>query len=404
MRENDHKHDAGQEPGQRDLREDLAPEQQAPVPETEPAPELAGSQALARALKGSFTVLKVSMIALVAFYLLSGIFYVQPQEVRFKVRFGNVVSLHENPALRPGSIHIRWPGEQVAVVSTDEKALDLTQEFWANYPNEPNQRKGSLDVRQDGYLISGDANIVHMQMRVRYRVRGDADGALSYLFAVKDPEEILRRAVRDSTVKVVGSMEVMEVIKRQKLLETIKRDLVARVADFEKKAGLPLGIEVREVEAIESERVKNPTEPLAVRDAFTEAQNASSLREKLVEEGRTQSTAILADAEANAKEIVAQARGDKARLVEGTRADAKAMAELLPMYERSPQEADILREAFYQRALQQVLESAKHVFVLYEPEAGTHRETRILLASQPGPKKKQPLQQDQNKPQPAGPR
>jgi len=397
MRDNEHEHEAGQEPGQRDRHEDISPEQQAPVPEPEPAPEVAGSQALARALKGSFTVLKVSMIALVAFYFLSGIFYVQPQEVGFKIRFGNVVSLRENPALRPGSIHIRWPGEQVVFVSTAEKPLDLAREFWTEFPNEPTQKKGSLDVRQDGYLITGDANIVHMQLRARYRVPADARSALSYLFSVKDPEDILRHALMASAVRVVGSMEVMQVIRRQNLLESLKRDLSERVADFEKKVGVPLGIEVREVEAIESERVKNPTEPMAVHDAFTEAQNASSLREKLVEEARTQSTIILADAEARAKMITAEALGDKAQFVGAASADAIAMSGLLPVYEHSAREAGILRETFYERVIEQVLQAGKGIFVLYEPEPGTRRELRLMLASQLIPKKRQTAQAEQKK-------
>jgi regulator of protease activity HflC (stomatin/prohibitin superfamily) len=354
-----------------------------PAAASEPTPEVAGSQALARALKGSFTVLKVGMIALVLFYFATGVFKVEPQEVKFKLLFGAVERPGGSPALRSGKIYFRLPGEKIEVVSTEERTLDLGQEFWTSPPMELGERKNSLDVRKDGYLITGDANIVHMKLRVRYRVRHDADGAMSYLFAVKDPEEILKRALMESAVKTVGSMEIMEILKRQNILDAVTADLQGRVADFEKKAGVPLGIEVGAVEAIDTERMKNPCEPYVVREAFAEAQNASALRDQLVEEGRAQANTILANAQAQATEIEAEASGRRALLVEAARADAKALEQLLPMYSHSPEEAKILRETFYERTIRDVLQGAKGIFVLYQPEPGTQRELRLLLSKPP---------------------
>ncbi|NLW51111.1 MAG: hypothetical protein GXY85_09775 [Candidatus Brocadiaceae bacterium] len=365
--------------------QERTPETEQPRGPEDVAAEQAGARALADALKGSFRVLKVAMIALAVFYVISGIFYVQPQEVRFKLRFGRVVPSWGEWALQPGTMHIQWPWEAVERVSTEERSLAVETEFWTQYPMGPAPtRKSALRVQEDGFLITGDANIVHMQVRARYRVRGDAPGALSYLFGVTDAEEILKRQLLGATVKVVGSMKVMDVLKRQALLDQIRLELQRRVAVFEARAGIPLGIRVEAVEASEviDNAIKNPTEPLAVRQAFTDAQNASSLRQQLIDEGRIESIAILEDARAKAAEIVASAAGFKERLVQTAQADAEAMAKLLPVYQASSEEAAILRETFFQRTLNSVMDTARSVYILYE---NPDRELRLLLSAEPPP-------------------
>ena len=389
MRENDQGKPAEpQRPGQGEPTSP-APSEAAPLPPAGRRPEDTGTEALARALKASFAVLRIAMVVLAVVYVLSGFFSVESNQVSFKLRFGEVVPVGGKMALRSGRWYFRLPvWEQVETVSTDEKALDLTKEFWTEWPMDPSQGKRTLSVRQDGYAISGDANIVHMRLRLRYRVSDAPADALAYRFAIEDPEGILKRALMTSAVKVVGSMPVMDVIKRQGLVERITDELTRRVAQFESQAGVPLGVTVTSVEAIQTEKVKNPTEPFVVSQAFAEAQNAGSLRGRLVEEGRLQSNTIVTGAEAKAREIEARARGDAVRLVEATKADAAALTELLPMYERSPQEARILRERFTQRALQSVFNGARGVFVLHEVPSG---ELRFMLGRRPpvSPKRKQ---------------
>jgi membrane protease subunit HflK len=370
------------------LPEEQPPEgeqgEEATGPAEERTAEEAGTEALARALKGSFRVLKVAMVALVVAWALSCIFYVAPQEVRFKLRFGQVVRSWGEYVLRPGTIHFVWPWEQVQTVSTDEKLLGVDEDFWTNWLVADPRKKRSLDVRRDGYLLTGDANIVHMRLHVRYRVRGDLDGAMAYNFAVENPEQILKRCLVSATTKTVGGMPVMEVLKRRDLFADITTELRRRLKDFERSAGVPLGVDVIAVEAIESEKVKNPTEPAAVSEAFLEAQNAGSKRHQLVEEGKSQSNTIMEDGRAKAREAVARAQGYKERLVRLAQADADRMQRLLEVYNRSPEEANIMRETLYQAAVRQVLGDARGVFVLYETPDDAHRELRLILpAHQP---------------------
>jgi membrane protease subunit HflK len=357
--------------------------------EEEPAPEEAGHEALAQALRGSFRWLKVAMVLLVAFYLLKGIFSVEMNETGFKLRFGKIVPAgDEQAAFVSGEYYIQFPWEEVELVSTAERVLNIDQEFWAT------QRAGeaaprSLDVRRHGFLVTGDANIVHLKLRVRYRVGNSDSDVKAFLFALEDPEAILRRMAMASTAKVVSSMPVMDVIGRRGLFEKILVDLQARMTDFKTRVGIPLGIELVAVEAVElpqgapGDVRRNPTEPLEVKDAFEDIIKATSDRGTAAEEGRNRANYVISNAEAKAREIIAEAEGDKQRLISFAQADAQALTQLLEVYDRSPEEATILRDTLYQAALKDVLRDASDSFVLYEMADDARREIRFMLGRQP---------------------
>jgi regulator of protease activity HflC (stomatin/prohibitin superfamily) len=356
-----------------------------------PEPEEAASKALAGALKFSFRFLKYVMVFLVVAYLAMGLFSVKFPEVKFKTRFGAVVPRTGNAVLQPESgLHIRWPWEEVQVVLTDEKMLPLATEFWPQA--EPTIGHGvGLNVRTDGYLITGDVNIVHMKLRVRYRVPNSALDVLSYKLKVKDPEQVLRRALMAATCKVVGSRGVMGVIQRGDLFESIREELVSRLAQFERGAGCPLGVQIINVEAIETENIKNPTEPGEVKEAFNLAQTAESLKDQLRREGEGEASKTLSEARALAERIREGARADAVRTVQLAKADAQAMEEILPLYRRSADEAQVLRSMYLNRLMEELLRIAPSPIVLYEPQDGSTR--HLLLQHSLRPPTKGPTAQ-----------
>ncbi len=352
-----------------------------------PGAQDGGGQALSDALRVSFTFLKVAMVVLVLVYVLSGVFYVHPQEVKFKLRFGRVVQSKGEWVLRPATgLYFRWPlFEEVQPLTTSEQVLDLGDAFWTNYPPDevPAQQKRTLIVPADGFLLTGDKNIVHMKVLARYQVRSDPRGAVSCAFGVEEPTAVLERVLRAATTKVVGSMEVMDVINRTNLFSQIEGDVRRRLDEFERNSGVPLGLDLVRVEPIETGKMKNPTEPKAVTAAFYRAQNARSERDTLVQEGNTEATKIVNRAEARAAEIRAAAMGDAVRLVRSAEADAQAMEKLLPIYRMSKAIANIARDRYYQRTLERVMTQSPGAFILHQAPEGSKTELRLLLGRRP---------------------
>jgi len=362
--------------------EQLAAEQSKPEAE----PEDAGSKALADALKTSFFFLRLVIIVLVFGYLLTGIFTVKPAEVRFKTRFGKLLQVGGKWVILPGSgLHFRWPWEKVEVISTEEKVLNLDEAFWTSAEDGGVRSVRSLDLRQDGYVLTGDMNIVHLKVRARYAVPSDVEGAMAYRFGVEESEVILRYMLRAATCKVVGTMGVTDVLNRTNLFSSIGQELRARLERFREGAGYPLGLDVVAVDAIETEKVKNPSEPGAVSAAFDRAQNAYSLRNTLEREGETERSHILNSARAKAAEIKAIAGGYSERLVRTTRADAERLKQLLPIYRESPSMRRILLDRFYARTIEDVMGNSPGAFVLHKSGGATERELRLMFNRQPPP-------------------
>src|SRR6266436_1767966 len=84
---------------------DLLEPSRVKAPPPEPSPEItedAGSQALSEALRSSFGIVKVLMIALVVVFFSSGFFTVGTQEKAIKLRFGRPVGEGEKALLGPG--------------------------------------------------------------------------------------------------------------------------------------------------------------------------------------------------------------------------------------------------------------------------------------------------------------
>ncbi|MFM8414773.1 MAG: SPFH domain-containing protein, partial [Planctomycetota bacterium] len=88
-------------------------------------------RALAEALRLSFGILKLVMLALAVGYALSGLFSVGSNEVALRLRFGRYVGPPEERVLERGTyLAAPFPIEQVITIDTRPQSLTLDREFW----------------------------------------------------------------------------------------------------------------------------------------------------------------------------------------------------------------------------------------------------------------------------------
>jgi regulator of protease activity HflC (stomatin/prohibitin superfamily) len=378
------------------------------VPETD-----IGSLALADAFRKSFWFLVAALILFLAVYVLQGIFTVPPDRVKIKLAFGRPVKVGDSYIIRAESgYHICWPWEEVITIPITEHMLVLDKEFWFNPKTASKEPAGEgpeapgLNVKEDGYAITGDVNVVHLKLRVRYHVEQSEQGIMNYAFCVRDktaekkgenepepPPPLLTRLFISSVVEVVGSWSVMDVFRKTRVVpgdsegevgtvvffdEEIARELRKKLEEFKRDNHYSAGIEIRSVELIE-----DPLMPRRVRAAWDEAQKAESERDKMVTEAHERSTRIKAEAEGRRAEVLAQARAYKDRLEVVARADAANLEKLMEAYDTSPAMASILRERHYQRVMEELLGQARDSFVLHRQAKDGRREIRFMLAPPP---------------------
>jgi membrane protease subunit HflK len=159
-------------------------------------------------------------------------------------------------------------------------------------------------------MITGDANIVEVQMIVQYRVMDPS----KFLFELKDPEEALRATAEVALRSVVGRTNIDEVITtgREKVQAETQEWLQKLMGMYQS------GVSVTEV------KLQSIDAPDEVKDSFHEVVRAREEKEKLINQAmgyeadlipraRGESEKVRRDAEAYKERRILEANGDAAK-------------------------------------------------------------------------------------------
>lgn len=376
-----------------------------PSADENPLAEDIGTHALGEAVRVAFVVMLLMLVALLTVYAYKCVFTVQQHEVKVKLRFGKPLAVKmkgtdkKSCVMAPGSgYHFRWPFEEVVSIATTEQSLDLDKVFMAYRRKltaiEEQQIRESgrklhemaqeLSVKTDGFLITGDVNIVHLQLKVRYRVSsGDSAGVRDYAFRFRSPETLLERFAMASAIETVGSWNVMDILRKHRrteggrqirLQDEIKSCIVRKSRAFREANSISVGIDVMDVE------LTDPKVPASVGGAFKKAQLANDQKGRLETEAHKFARAIKESAVAEADRVVKDARSYATRLLEAAKADKEMLKRLREAYDESPQVAAMLRDRHYHRMVTAIFAPSEDSFVLHREAPGSAQELRLRLS------------------------
>jgi len=356
-----------------------------------------GKQALVQTVRILIMCLRVLIILLLGWFLCSGMFIVREDEEAMLFRFGKLIPKNGRYVLRSGWYWgFPYPIDRVQRIKARRSVTIETRHFWPYinpavtdpYKNPPR----TLVPGRDGYVVTGDANIIHMIWSVTYRV---SDIPKYYLEFYQDPdrpelkEAERRAAARGVEVLIEDLLEqcvlheaaqwkVDEVLKtsrtiqdkagpvREDLSSAVRRRLEKRLHD------LNVGIEVQQVSVLQ------PQPPPAALKAFEEVVNAAQEYRRAVDNAQAEATTIEARAQARASEIIAEASQYRDRIVKSVQADAQYFKKILGEYRKSPE----ILLALYTDALKAVLTGSGDRYVVARRPAGT-QEVRLLLGPEP---------------------
>src|SRR5580700_10882281 len=189
---------------------------------------------VARLLDGAWQRMHWWVGAMALLYLLSGITMVRPDEAAVVLRWGKLVGA--TPALQshgPG-LMFAFPRPMDRVVRVQVKRVrEIPVQTLSSTPTNIDENSGrvvdsrTLDPLTEGYALTGDQNIVHVDMVARYRVRDPAEWA----FYGAKAEDVLRVEVTAAMVRSLGEMGV------DRVLADGRRSLIA-TASSRAQAGL----------------------------------------------------------------------------------------------------------------------------------------------------------------------
>jgi modulator of FtsH protease HflK len=216
---------------------------------------------------------------LLLFLVVTGVYSVGPGEQGVVRRFGR-----EHRTAAPG-LHYAVP----LVESVDVVNIEEVRRVEVGF-------NGEVTINEEALMLTGDENIVEVQMVVQYRV---ADPT-KYLFRLRDPERTLHVASEVALRSVVGRTNIDDVMTtgRQQVQAATRELLQALMDDYEG------GLEITEVKL---DAVDAPDE---VKDAFNAVTRAREDKEKLVNEARGYQEDMVRGAEAYKEQRVLRAQGD----------------------------------------------------------------------------------------------
>jgi membrane protease subunit HflK len=360
--DHDHPHPHDPEPGH------------GPVePGHAPAPgEDAGSLALEAALRSSFVVVKVAMVAMVVVFFCSGFFTVGPQQKAVILRFGKPVGEGQQALLGAG-LHWHFPypiDDKVIIPITEVQKVSSTVGWYYQTPEQ--QASGedapggaSLDPGRDGYVITADQNIIHVKATLYYHI----DDPLRYVFDFTSASNTVQNALNNALLDSAARFNVDNLLL---LDQTGFKDAVRqRVTDLTDRQRMGITIDNCEVDHTPPQRLKAD---------FDRVTTARENRNKLVEDATSYATRVLNAAGAQAVTITNLAVGERDNYVNSLKAEAKRFSDLLPQYQKYP---SLFAQQKLLEAMSGILTNVQDKWYLSEREDGKTRELRLMLNREP---------------------
>jgi membrane protease subunit HflK len=251
-------------------------------------------------------------------YLLSGVYVVQPNEQGVVRRFGRLV----NDQVMPGiHYHLPWPMEQV------DRPKTLQVKVMSVGFRLVDKIKGIGPLPEETQMLTGDENIIDIQMIVQYRVRDPN----SFLFAMEEPQWLVRKAAESCLTSIVGSMGVDQVLTTDKLI--VEEKLKEQTQDILDRYGCGLQISGTYFQDI------GPSEEVAY--AFRDVTSAREDRNRLINEAYGYRNEKMPQVRGQAEQTVRQAEAYRTERINRAQGEADRFLSLLREYGRNRRVTEI---------------------------------------------------------------
>jgi len=247
------------------------------------------NQSLGDALRLSYRVLQLGIVALVATFLFSGFQTVREGSVGVKTLFGGIVGTPGDEALPPG-LHPFWPYPVGQIVTVElNRPVEVDRAFWPQYRRGATTLEEATDAADlgkhlqpgsDGSLLTADGDLAHLQLQAEYVVEDPVS-----LIRTLRPEmvpEVVRRALERGAVVAAANFTLNELTELREQPTLAIRDAAQQILD-----DLGCGIELASVTA--PMRIA----PLAVRKSYAEVQTRRERVKTAVERARQQAATTL---------------------------------------------------------------------------------------------------------------
>ena len=275
-------------------------------------------------------VIGAAVAAVVLLPAAAGSFYqIQEQEQAVLVTFGKPKAVTET------GLHLKLP-----LIQQVKKVNTTIQGFPVGYNEADNEV-----VESESIMITSDYNFIDVDFFVEYRI----SDPVAYLYASREPEQILRSISQSCIRNVIGSYVVDDV------LTTGKSEIQAKIKEM-----IMEQLEEQEIGLMLTNITRQDSEPPTAEfmEAFKKVETAKQVKETTLNNAEKYRSEKLPEAEAEADQIIKKA--EAAKQTRFNEAEGQ-LARFNAMYEEYKKNPEITKERMYYEAMEDVLPGVKLV-------------------------------------------
>ncbi len=281
--------------------------------------------------------------AVLALWLATGLYRVQPDEQGVELVFGKWVS-----TTQPG-LNYNWPspiGQIYTPKVTRVNRIEVGFRSAVDTGRVTGRGATQRQVLDESLMLTGDENIVDINFVVFWVIKDAGE----YLFNIRGQEQTVK-AVAESVVReVIGKTDISRAMAegRQEVeVQTI--ELMQSVLDE-----YGSGIQITQVQ------LQKVDPPGAVIESFRDVQAAEADRERTINEAEAYANSILPRARGEAAQIEREAEGYKQEVVARAEGDAERF---LSVYDSYKVAKDITVQRIYLETMQDILKGMNKIVI-----------------------------------------
>jgi modulator of FtsH protease HflK len=273
-------------------------------------------------------------LGVVALWLASGIYRVEPDEQGVVLRFGAF-----NRTTLPGlNYHLPWPVERALTPAvTRINRIEVGYRSLASIQNDTRSENRRV-VPEESLMLTGDENIIDINFAVFWKI----SDATAYLFNVRSPDVVVKAVAESSMREVIGRIPIQPALTelRGQIATDVQRQTQQVLDNY--KAGV-------EITGVQLQGVNPPAE---VVESFVDVQRANTDAERVRNEAESYRNDIVPRARGDAARVVAEGQGAKQAAVAQATGQTQRFLAVLAAYQQAK---DVTLRRMYIETMQDIL-------------------------------------------------
>ncbi|WP_051329595.1 FtsH protease activity modulator HflK [Geminicoccus roseus] len=274
-------------------------------------------------------------------WLLSGFYFVQPEEKGVELVFGRLSDVTDS------GLNYNWPWPVGRVLKPQVTRVNRVEVgFRSSGTTTQGSRVNAREVPEEALMLTGDENIVDINFVVFWRISDPAQ----FLFNIRDPAETVKAAAESAVRELVGQTPIQEVTTEgRRQIEDRGRELIQSLMN-EYGAGI----------VIDEVQLQKADPPQEVIDAFRDVQRAQADRERAQNEAEAFANDIIPRARGEAERILQEGQAYQQEQVARAEGEAQRFLSVLGEYAKA---RDVTLQRLYIETMEDVLNGTDKVLI-----------------------------------------